>query len=84
MHPLRSPVMCAGLARRGPAEHPTRACGPGLCSECQPCRDLHLGGVVEVTVVAHWYLLKGCDIIGKIGWLIVFILFFFYMRVPCE
>lgn len=24
---------------RGPAQHPTRARGPRLCSECQPCRE---------------------------------------------
>lgn len=27
------------VAMRGPARHRTRACGPGLCSECQPCRE---------------------------------------------
>lgn len=36
------------------------------------------------TVVAHWYILKGYVIIGKIVWFVVFVLFFFYMRVHCE
>lgn len=70
----------AGVAGspRDPLSIPPVPAVRGFVQSASPAERLPSGRSGGGTLVAHCYILKGCVIIGKIGWLIVFVLFFLH------
>lgn len=63
-------------ARGDPLSIPPVPAVRGFVQSASPAERLSSGRSGGGNVVAHCYILKRCVIIGKIGWLIVFVLFF--------